>query len=111
MATRRETIDYLLEQLEPLKVRARAMFGEYCLYCDGKVIALVCDETFFLKPTLASDDRGLREAEAYSGSKPYRVIEGDLIEDSDGLRVLVQATADALPAPKPKRPRTARPLR
>ena len=26
------------------------MFGEYAIYCDGKVTALVCDNQLFVKP-------------------------------------------------------------
>lgn len=33
MATRKETVDYILDQLDPLRVRMRAMFGEYAMYC------------------------------------------------------------------------------
>ncbi len=109
MSTRRETVQYILEQLEPLDVKARAMFGEFCLWCDEKPVALVCDETLFLKPTQASEGRGMDEAEAYRGSRLYRVVGVDLIEDPERLRTLIQATADALPMPKPKRPRTQRP--
>jgi DNA transformation protein and related proteins len=107
MATRRETVEYLLEQLEPLNVRARQMFGEFCLYCDEKPVALICDETLFLKPTIASEGRGFKEAQAYPGSKLYRVLDGEVIENSDAFHSLVQATADALPS-RPKRTRTPR---
>jgi DNA transformation protein len=52
MSTQPSTIDYLLEQLASAgSVSARKMFGEYGLYCDGKIVALVCDDQFFLKPT------------------------------------------------------------
>ena len=52
MSTQPSTIDYLLEQLGSAgSVSARKMFGEYGLYCDGKIVALVCDDQFFLKPT------------------------------------------------------------
>ena len=27
------------------------MFGDYGIYCDGKVFGLICDDKFFLKPT------------------------------------------------------------
>ena len=100
MATSKETIAYLLEQLEPLDVRAKAMFGEYGIYVGDKITALVCDDTVFLKPTPASE--GMPEAPPYPGAKPSRVVSGDLIEDADALRALFAATADALPAPKPK---------
>lgn len=109
MSTRRETIQYILGQLEPLNVRARAMFGEYCLWCDEKPVALVCDETLFLKPTPVSEGKGMDEAEAYQGSRLFRIVGPDLIEDSEKLRFLIQATADALPPPKPKHRRLPRP--
>ena len=32
-------------------VSARKMFGEFALYCDGKLVALICDDRLFLKPT------------------------------------------------------------
>jgi TfoX/Sxy family transcriptional regulator of competence genes len=43
-------IDYLLDQLSNLpNVRVRRMFGAYALYCDEKVVALVCDNQLFGK--------------------------------------------------------------
>jgi TfoX/Sxy family transcriptional regulator of competence genes len=101
VSTSKATIAYLLEQLEPLDVRARAMFGEYGIYVGEKITAFVCDDTVFLKPTPAS--AGMPEAPAYPGAKPSRVVSGDLIEDADALRALFAATADALPVPKPRK--------
>ena len=54
MATRKETIEFILDQLAPLPVRARAMFGGHALYCDEKVVALIGDDTLFVKPTAAT---------------------------------------------------------
>jgi TfoX/Sxy family transcriptional regulator of competence genes len=52
MSTTQATIDFLLDQVEGAgEVRARKMFGEYALYCDSKVVALVCDDTLFIKLT------------------------------------------------------------
>jgi len=52
MAISRNTIDFILDQLSALpKIRARKMFGEYALYCDEKVVALVCDDQLFIKIT------------------------------------------------------------
>lgn len=101
MSTSRDTIAFILEQLEPLDVRARAMFGEYGLYCDGKVVGFVCDDTIFLKQSPAST--GLELGPAYPGSKDYAIVSADLLEDSDALRAMVRATAESLPAPKPKK--------
>ena len=55
MATEKATVDFILDQLAPLPVRARAMFGEYGLYCYEKFVALICDDTLFVKPTAISD--------------------------------------------------------
>ena len=91
---------FILEQLEPLPVRARSMFGEYGLYCEDKVVGFVCDDTIFLKPSDAT--AGLALGPAYPGSKDYAIVDADLLEDSEALRDMVRATADSLPPPKPK---------
>jgi DNA transformation protein len=52
MSTQASTIEYILDQLSSVPgVRARKMFGEYALYCGDKVVALVCDDTLFVKIT------------------------------------------------------------
>ena len=54
MSTKQSTIDYLLDQLLGAgDVRARKMFGEYALYLDDKVVALVCNQQLFAKITPA----------------------------------------------------------
>jgi TfoX/Sxy family transcriptional regulator of competence genes len=105
MATDRGTIDVLLEQSARAgRMSARKMFGEYALYCDGKVVALVCDDRLFVKPTAAG--RALIAAPAegfpYPGAKPWLLVSGDLWDDADWLAALIRATAEALPPPKPK---------
>lgn len=95
---------HVLEQLEPLNVRSRAMFGEYALYCDEKVVAFVCDDTVFLKPSSASARLGIHlvPAPPYPGAKDYFVIGEAIIEDDEHFRDVIRRTADALPFPKPK---------
>ena len=108
MATHASTIAYLLDQLANLPgVRARKMFGEYALYYDDKVVALVCDNQLFVKITAAS--RALVGAEgaeglAYPGAKPSLVIGAEFIDDHERLCELIQATAADLPPPKPPKP-------
>jgi len=105
MSTSKETVAFLLAQLEPLDVRARAMFGEYGVYCDEKFVALVCDDTFFLKPTDAADyySADLTPGPAYPGSNDYLAVDGDLVEDAERFQLLVKATANLLSVPTPKR--------
>ena len=105
MATSHTSMDYLLDQLSGTgQVRARKMFGEYCLYFADKPVALVCDDQLFLKPTLAGRCMIQHPVEGnpYPGAKPHLLISADLWEDRDWLGSLIQATALELPQPKPK---------
>ena len=107
MATDQRTVDFLAEQLSTLGVSARKMFGEYALYCHGKTVALVCDDQLFVKPTAPGRAfiGDVVEAPPYPGAKPSLLIDPDLWDDGDWLCQLIQITADALPMPKPKRPK------
>jgi TfoX/Sxy family transcriptional regulator of competence genes len=102
VATDKETVAYILDQLAPLPVRTRAMFGEYCLYCDGKVVALICDDTLFLKPTRIASEamQGAELAPPYPGAKNHYVVSGDRLEEREWLQELVMRMADDLPLPR-----------
>ena len=106
MSSQQKTIDYIAEQSAAAgTITTRRMFGEYALYCDGKVVAFVCDDQLFIKPTEAGRAwlGTVTEAPAYPGSKLYFLIDGDRWDDADWLAGLVKVTADALPAPKVKK--------
>ena len=52
MASQQGIVDYIVEQARGGGgVSAKRMFGEYGLYCDGKMVAMVCDDALFVKPT------------------------------------------------------------
>lgn len=108
MSTSPETIIYLSDQLTSLsgRFRTRKMFGEYALYLDDKVVALICDDQVFLKIT----DEGkkylgvnYKEGLPYPGSKPYILLGGDIIENKEAFCELLNITASELPLPKPKK--------
>lgn len=106
MATSQSTMDFLLDQLSELsQVSAKKMFGEYCLYLAGKPVALVCDDQLFLKPTSVGRSilKQVVEGSPYPGAKPHFLITGDLWEDRDWLGQLIQASANELPQPKPRK--------
>ena len=45
-------IQFVADQCsEAGEITSRKMFGDYGIYCDGKIVGLVCDDCFFLKPT------------------------------------------------------------
>ena len=110
MATRKVTADYVLDQLDPLPVRVRAMFGEYALYYDDKTVAFICDDTVFMKPTVIAEEILGPEtmAPAYPGSKLYYAVPGDSLENREWFQDLVQRTADVLPTPKPKKSKVSK---
>lgn len=108
MGTRAETMEFLVDQLSGLpNIRSKRMFGEYALYCDEKVVAFVCDDELFIKPTDAGREYigDPEEAPAYPGSKMYFRVSGDRWEDREWLTGLVDTTAAVLPVPKPKKPK------
>ena len=106
MASKQTTVDFITEQIAGAgQIRSRKMFGEYAIYCNEKVVALVCDDKLFVKPTKAGRlfIETVEEGEPYPGAKPYFHISGDLWEDSQWLTELIAKTAEELPIPKPKK--------
>ena len=74
MASDKSQLDFVLDQIDDAGVvTARSMFGEYGIYCDGKIVALFCDNRLFVKPTQGGRDHvgDVVEAPPYPGAKPY----------------------------------------
>lgn len=109
MSTDPETVAFIEDQLAGLRVRTLRMFGEFGIYCDEKIVGLICDDTLFLKPTSADPALFARTEPAppYAGAKDYLRVPGDALEDREWLGAAVQATADALPPPREKKPKSA----
>ena len=107
MATEQSFIDYVLDQISSLRdVFARKMFGEYALYYDGKVVALVCDNTVYVKITEVGQKFAqgrYAEGYAYPGAKVSMQISDEDLEDADWFAQLITITAEALPVPKLKK--------
>ena len=106
MASQQGTVDFILEQIAGAgAVQARKMFGEYGVYCEGKMVALVCDDQLFVKPTVAGRAYlgEVDEAAPYPGAKPHFRISADQWDDGDWLTELIKRTTLALPAPAPRR--------
>lgn len=106
MASQQRTVDFLIDQMSDAgDVSARKMFGEYAVYCQNKVVALICDDQLFVKPTQAG--RTLigqpKMAPAYPGAKPSFLIDGDRWDDREWLSDLIRLTARELPLPQKKK--------
>ncbi|MCX7004936.1 MAG: TfoX/Sxy family protein [bacterium] len=110
MASDKSFVEFIVYQMGNAGcISHKKMFGEYALYCDGKVVALVCDNQLFVKPT-----KGGRayigtvvEAPPYPGASLYFLIAA-AVEDRNWLSGLIKTTAHELVLPQQKR-RSARP--
>ena len=110
MASQANTVEFIVEQMANAgTVTARKMFGEYAIYCDQRLVALVCQDQLYIKPTAAGRAfiGKVTEAPPYQGAKPYLLVCGEQWEDRDWLGQLVKVTAAGLPLPVKKAPRNS----
>lgn len=105
MSTQKETIDFILEKLgDRERFTARAMFGEYALYADGKVVALVCDDLLYVKILAASEV--LREVcekgEPYPKARLHYIVEESQLSTLAELPTILLDIARSLPTQRKK---------
>lgn len=104
MASSKEYLDFILEQLSELDdVTYHAMMGEYIIYYRGKIVGGIYDDRFLVKLTksaaamMPDADREL----PYEGAKKMLLV--DNVENKEFLRKLLEAMYEELPAPKKKK--------
>lgn len=104
MASSKEYLEYILEQLSDLNdISYRAMMGEYVIYYRGKVVGGIYDERFLVKPTqsaaamMPDADKEL----PYEGAKEMLLVNN--VENREFLRELLEAMYQELPVPKKKK--------
>ena len=52
MASNSDFVQYIADQCSGAgEITVKKMFGDYGIYCDGKIFGLICDDCFYLKPT------------------------------------------------------------
>lgn len=104
MASSREYLDFILEQLSGLdQVTYRPMMGEYILYYRGRIVGGIYDDRFLVKPTksaLAMMPDADREV-PYEGAKEMLLV--DNVDNREFLTELLTAMYDELPEPKKKK--------
>ncbi|MBQ3416887.1 MAG: TfoX/Sxy family protein [Ruminococcus sp.] len=103
MASSKDYLNYVLEQLSPLEdISYRAMMGEYVLYYQGKVFGGIYDDRLLIKPTKSAVEM-IGEPEyqlPYEGGKEMLLAD---VDDRELLCRIVDAMVDELPAPKKRR--------
>ncbi len=106
MATKRATAEFILEQLgHPDRFSVRSMFGEFALYADGKPVAFICDDQFFVKimDESAALERRCEKAPCYPGSKDYYLVPEDVITGDHLLSKMLLRMSTTLPLPKSRK--------
>lgn len=106
MASSREYLDFILEQLSGLDdVSWRAMMGEYILYVRGRIVGGIYDDRLLVKET-KSALKMMPDAERelpYEGAKEMLLVED--VENRALLCALLDAMANELPAAGKKKDR------
>ena len=104
MASRKEYLDFILEQLSGLDgVTYKKMMGEYILYLRGRIVGGIYDDRFLVKPTKSAEAM-MPEAERelpYESAKEMLLV--DNVDNREFLAELLTAMYDELPAPKKKK--------
>ena len=100
MASNKEYLDFILEQLSGLEdITHRAMMGEYIIYYRGKIVGGIYDDRFLVKPTAVAT-RLMPDAPhelPYEGAKPMLLV--DNVDDKDFLTRLFEEMYPELPIP------------
>lgn len=103
MASSREYLDFILEQLSDVEgISYRSMMGEYLIYCKNKLVGGIYDDRFLVKPTKAAVTL-MPEAQMeipYDGAKAMLLV--DNVENREFLKTLFDALYEELPAAKKK---------
>lgn len=101
MASTKEYLDFVLEQLSELEeVSSRAMMGEYILYYRGKVFGGIYDDRLLVKPVPMAV-KLMPDAELelpYDGAKEMLLV--DDVDNREFLCELVQSMWEELPEKK-----------
>ncbi|NMB52685.1 MAG: competence protein TfoX [Bacteroidales bacterium] len=104
MASRKEYLDFILEQLSDLNdISFVTMMGEYILYYRGKIVGGIYDNRFLVKPVQSAIDymQDVIYELPYEGAKEMLLV--DNVDNKDYLKGLFNAIFDELPVPKSKK--------
>ena len=104
MASSKEYLDFILEQLSALDdISYRAMMGEYIIYYRGRIVGGIYDDRFLVKPTksaAAMMPNAVTEL-PYDGAKEMLLV--DDVDNKEFLKELLEAMYPELPAPRKKK--------
>ena len=104
MASSKEYLDFILEQLSELEeITYRAMMGEYILYYRNKIIGGIYDDRLLVKPVKSAVSLmpDTTYELPYEGAKKMLLV--DNVDSKEFLINLFDAMYEELPAPEKKK--------
>ena len=98
MASNSDFVQYIIDQCSDAgEIDVKKMMGDYCIYCEGVLFGLICDNNFYVKVT--EPGRALLKEvilrPPYDGAKDYFYISD--VDDQEYLTALIKATIPVLP--------------
>ena len=96
MPTSKETAELILRKLRhPDRISAKRMFGEFGLYADGKMVAVICDDRLYVKIAPASQELEdqCEKGEPYPRAKPHYLVDEGQISTIPNLPAILFALA------------------
>ena len=104
MASSKEYLDFILEQLSGLEeITYKAMMGEFVIYYRGKIVGGIYDDRLLVKPVNSAVSlmtNAIYEL-PYEGAKEMLLV--DDVDNKDFLTQLFNAMYEELPNPKKKK--------
>ena len=98
MACNPDFVQYIIDQCSGAgQIDVKKMMGDYCVYSDGVLFGLICDNNLYIKAT-EPGRAVLKEIilrPPYDGAKDYYFISD--VDDRDYLMQLIKVTIPALP--------------
>jgi tfoX N-domain family protein len=104
MASSREYLDFILEQLSELEeITYRSMMGEYIVYYRGKIVGGIYDDRFLVKPVKSAIAYmpNTKYELPYDGAKEMLLV--DDVDNKEFLTSLFNSMYDELSEQKSKK--------
>ena len=101
MACSTDFVQYITDQCAGAgEIAVKKMMGDYCIYCDGVLFGLICDNNLYIEQTKAGeavlDEVVLRPP--YPGARDHFYITN--VDDRDYLEDIIRATVPELMKPR-----------
>ncbi|MGE5392134.1 MAG: TfoX/Sxy family protein [Candidatus Saccharibacteria bacterium] len=87
-------VEFIIEQIQDVgNISYKYMFGGCAIYRGSKVVALICDNQLYIRPTVKGKKflKNVNEKPPYPGAKPHFLIE-DGIDNKELLCDIIRIT-------------------